>query len=341
MGSFPGTDVREPVKIMAGETPLLPCVPELPGRGPSADMVGRALALMAAVAPEFAGQTSPTGWRLAGRTTDGSSRDMARANSWLRHDLDAAEEGYDGAGAVKFAVAGPWTLAASVDLVNGHRILSDPGAIRDLVAAFTESVVGVVGQLRRSFPHKGVVLQIDEPALPAVLVGGVPTISGLDSYRAVSTEGARAGLSEAVAVAHELDAAVVLHCCARPAPIGLLRATGADALSLDLVDAGVTSGAGQDEDELGMLLESDCGLMAGVVAPPPAGSVRGDARVDVTGSVRRMLGLLDRLGIALPTVLPRLAVSHPCGLAGESPDAARAAVRALAEVAATIQREVA
>jgi hypothetical protein len=62
--------------------------------------------------------------------------------------------------------------------------------------------------------------------------------------------------------------------------------------------------------------------------------------VDVTGSVRRLLGLLDRLGIALPTVLPRLAVSHPCGLAGESPAAARAAVRALAEVAATIQREV-
>ena len=96
-----------------------------------------------------------------------------------------------------------------------------------------------------------------------------------------------------------------------------------------------------------MLLESDCGLMAGVVAPQFSGAgsrVAGGGveseTLDVVGSVRRLLALLDRLGIALPTVLPRLAVSHPCGLAGVSPDAARAAVRALAEVAATIQREV-
>ncbi len=329
-------------------------------------MVGRALALLSDIAPEFAGQTSTVGWRLAGRLTDGSSRDMARANSWLREDLDVSEEGYGDAEAVKFAVAGPWTLAASVELMNGHRVLRDPGAIRDLVAAYTESVVELVGRLRRRFPNAGVILQIDEPALPAVLAGGVPTISGLDSYRSVSAEVARSGLSAAVAAAHGLDAAVVLHCCARPAPVGLLRATGADALSLDLVgDAGsgggvgsVADGAGlgdgQDEEELGMLLESDCGLMAGVVAPAPAGAgsrAAGSGRsaaqsgsaseaVDVTGSVRRLLGLLDRLGIALPTVLPRLAVSHPCGLAGESPAAARAAVRALAEVAATIQREV-
>lgn len=331
---------------MAGETPLLPCVPELPGRGAGADMVGRALALLADIAPEFAGQTSTVGWRFAGRLTDGSSRDMARANSWLREDLDVSEEGYGDAEAVKFAVAGPWTLAASVELMNGHRVLRDPGAIRDLVAAYTESVVELVGRLRRRFPSAGVILQIDEPALPAVLAGGVPTISGLDSYRSVSVEVARSGLSAAVAAAHGMDATVVLHCCARPAPIGLLRATGADALSLDLV-GGAASGGVQDEEELGMLLESDCGLMAGVVAPqfPGAGSrVAGGGveseTLDVVGSVRRLLALLDRLGIALPTVLPRLAVSHPCGLAGVSPDAARAAVRALAEVAATIQREV-
>jgi hypothetical protein len=315
---------------MAGETPLMPCVPELPARGPGADMVGRTLSLLSMIAPEFAAQTSTTGWRLAGRLTDGSSRDMSRANSWLREDLDVSEEGFGEARSVKCAVAGPWTLAATVELPNGHRILSDPGAIRDLVAAFSQSVVELVGLLRRRFPNSGVILQIDEPALPAVVGGGIATISGLDRYRAVSAEVARSGLSAAVVAAHGMAAGVVLHCCALPAPIGLLRSTGADALSLDLVGRSGPDGV-QDEEELGALLESTCGVMAGVVAP---------WQLDVTAGVRRLLELLARLGIALPTVLPRLAVSHPCGLAGESPDVARAAVRSLAEVAATIQREV-
>ena len=48
MGSMPGTDVVQTCRMVFGELPDLPFLPELPGRGPGADMTGRAAALLAA-----------------------------------------------------------------------------------------------------------------------------------------------------------------------------------------------------------------------------------------------------------------------------------------------------
>ena len=42
VGSLPGTEPREAAALVTGELPDLPHLPELPGRGPGADMVGRA-----------------------------------------------------------------------------------------------------------------------------------------------------------------------------------------------------------------------------------------------------------------------------------------------------------
>ena len=219
---------------MSGETPDLPCVPELPARGPGADLVGRALALVSEVAPEFAGDTTPSGWRLAGRTSGAGSRDMRRAQAWLAEDLDVAEEEYSGASMVKWAQAGPWTLAANVELANGRRLLSDPGALRDLASAYETAVDSQMVRLTRRFAGAGLVLQIDEPSLPGVVAGRIPTVSGLDYYRAVSPDVARHTLARVVSAAQARSALVVLHCCAIPAPIGMLRQTGADAVDVDL-----------------------------------------------------------------------------------------------------------
>ncbi len=77
IGSLPGTDPLEWARTIAGELPDLPHVPELPARGPGADLVGRTMALLADVAPDLAVETTPVGWRFA----DAPGRVMARARS--------------------------------------------------------------------------------------------------------------------------------------------------------------------------------------------------------------------------------------------------------------------
>lgn len=333
-GSFPGTDPAEPVRIMSGENPELPSIPELPARGPGADMTGRALALLAEVTSEFAGETTTTGWRLAGRTTDAANRSMRRAASWLAQDTEAAEAGYQGAPAVKVAVAGPWTVAATVELRNGHRLLYDPGALRDLATAYPLMLTRLVGKLRGVWPH--VVVQIDEPALPAVLAARVPTPSALDFYRAVPEDAARGALAAAVAAAAAVEAETVLHCCAVPAPLHLLRSTGAGWLSLDLTAQRADGRGGHDETELGSALEAGEGLVAGVVPWTTGGPTE-----PAGASVVRVTDLMHRLGIPLDRVAPRLALSTPCGLAGASPEGARRATLRVAEAVGIVRREVA
>lgn len=334
-GSFPGIDPVEPVRIMSGENPDLPSVPELPARGPGADMIGRALALLARVAPDFAGETTTQGWRLAGRTTDAGTRVMRRATSWFGQDCDAASEGYAGADAVKVAVTGPWTLCAQVELGNGHRILSDRGAIADVLAAYPVMVRALVADFQRRWPDARTVVQLDEPSIAAVVGAGVATPSGLDYYRGVPAEQVRDGLRSAVAAARDVEARTVLHCCAAPAPLPLLRAVGADALSLDLSAQHVDGRGGQDEAQLGELLESGGGLVAGVVGWGSAA-----ATVSAAMGASRVIDLSHRLGLPLDRVAPSVAVSTPCGLAGATPDGARDVTRRGSEVAAILRREV-
>jgi hypothetical protein len=333
-GSFPGTDPAEPVRIMAGENPDLPSIPELPDRGPGAEMIGRTLAMLGQVAPEFAGETTPSGWRLAGRSTDAASSVMRRAMAWLRHDWDTAEDGYQGAPACKVALAGPWTLAASVELRNGHRMLFDPGAMRDLVAAYPGVVAAAAQRLLGTWPEA--VVQIDEPWLPGVLAARITTPSGLDFYRSVAAEDARRALAAAVDSVHAAGASAVLHCCAVPAPVALLRETGADGISLDLTGQAADGRSGHHEEALGVLLESQCRLVAGVVP----WRLDGGPAEPVGASVTRLISLLDRLGIPLDVAAGRLAVSTPCGVAGASPGGARAVTQRVSEVVRIVTREV-
>ena len=64
VGSLPGTDPREAAAVVAGELPDLPHLPELPGRGPGADMVGRTAARCCV---DLHVDLQPSGWRLVDR----------------------------------------------------------------------------------------------------------------------------------------------------------------------------------------------------------------------------------------------------------------------------------
>jgi hypothetical protein len=159
VGSMPGEDVREAVRTVLGELPDLPYLPELPGRGAAAGMTGRTLAVVA----DLGFDLQPAGWRL----TDASGVDHRRARSLLAQDLDALEEHAQSyVGPLKVQVAGPWTLAATVERPRGDRLLADVGARRELAQALAEGVRDHVADVRRRLPGVTVHVQVDEPALP-------------------------------------------------------------------------------------------------------------------------------------------------------------------------------
>ncbi len=163
---MPGDDATaytQSVRRVFELVPELPFLPELPNRGVEAGMTGRALAMI-----ELGADLQPAGWRL----TDGAGADQRRARSLLAQDLDVLEEhGQDYAGAFKLQVAGPWTLAATVEKPRGDRVLSDYGARRDLAQALADGVATHIRDVRRRLPNTTEILvQVDEP-VAAVGVG--------------------------------------------------------------------------------------------------------------------------------------------------------------------------
>src|SRR5687767_1647051 len=107
--------------MVFGELADLPHLPELPARGPGAEMTGRGAGLLADLPVElYAGR-----WRVTAR----AGRDLRRTRDILQRDLDALTDAGDGyTGPVKVQAAGPWTLAATLDLPVGGRVLHDHGA---------------------------------------------------------------------------------------------------------------------------------------------------------------------------------------------------------------------
>ena len=250
-GSMPGTDPGEALEVVAGELPDLPHLPESPNRGPGAELTGRAAALLVDLPLEH----RSTGWGAAGAV----GLDLRRARAYLAHDLDLLEERFSGyEGPLKLQVCGPVTLAATVELRSGEKALADHGAMRDLARSLAEGAVAHVADVRRRVPGAEVLLQWDEPGLPAVLDGRVPTASGWGRLRALQPADAEAVLGAAFAAATGAGAAAGAHCCAPEAPVALLARSGARFLSLDVTLA-------QPVEALGDALEAGVALIAGIV----------------------------------------------------------------------------
>lgn len=326
VGSMPGTSSLEATRIIAGELPGFLHVAELPARGPGADLIGRTGGLLASVSSGMGLETTPDGWRF----TAGLGREMRRAVSFLGEDLDALEEsavGYDGP--VKVQVAGPWTLTAAIELASGERALRDPAAAWDIAQALGEAVVGQVADLRRRLPGASAVLvQLDEPGLPAVLAGHVGTASGLSSYRAVDPQVAERVLGHVLARIADAGAVPGVHCCASDPHVPLLRSSGARFVSLDLALVGDAI----DED-LGLAFEAGVGILAGVVPSTGVGPLTDTA---ASASLR---ALLHRLGMEDDRWLAQVVVTPTCGLAGASPEWTRTALVACRAVGRVLRHD--
>ena len=325
VGSLPGADPAEAMRLVFGELPDLPHLAELPARGPGADLTGRTAALLVDLPVELA----PAGWRFAARP----GRDLSRARGLLAADLDALEEAADGyRGPLKIQACGPWTLAATIELIRSqNRALADPGAIADLTASLAEGLAAHVAEVRSRVPGARLLVQLDEPGLPAVIAGDVPSASGLNRMPVPDAADLETRLGSIISAAR---AFTVVHCCATSVPFGMIRGAGADAAGCDLSKLGRTG-----EDGLAEAVEAGLGILAGVIPatgtaaapqPPPAG----EAARAVTGLWRRMGWPAARNGPAGPDgVAAQVVLAPACGMAGATPGYARAAMARCREAA--------
>ncbi|WP_204075719.1 methionine synthase [Planotetraspora phitsanulokensis] len=351
VGSYPEEDHLAALRLAFDELPM-PYLPELPARGVGADMIGRGAALLV----EMPVEVQPSGWRF----TDRPGRDAKRARDHLIRDLDGLEEVAQGyRGPLKIQACGPWTLAGAIELRHGDKVLADAGAVRDLTDSLAEGLVRHVADVRGRVPGARLVVQLDEPGLPGVLAGTVPTASGFGRLRAVEPviarerlatvlsavapgepepvdplELAALGASEALAVpdtgrpsdGEAGGAFPIVHCCAPGTPFELLRTAGARGVSVD-----ASTLRRRDEDVIGEAIEAGTALFLGVVSGV-------DARLPDVGVIAKpALELWRRLGFA-PAELARQVVLTPaCGLAGASPRYAKAALTACRDAARVLR----
>ncbi|MCB1264321.1 MAG: methionine synthase [Mycobacterium sp.] len=320
LGSWPGTSPRRAVEVIVGELHQLPYLPELPARGIGADMIGRAGALLVDIAID----TVVRGYRIAARP----GAVTRRAASLLEEDLDALEEAWEKAGGpqpgrtVKVQAPGPVTLAAQLELGNGHRAITDPGAVRDLTASLAEGVSIHRAQVARRLSTP-VVVQFDEPLLAAALGGRLAGVTALTPVHPVDEVLAIAMLDECV---NRASGEVLLHCCAEDFPWNVLQRSAIGAVSLD---ARALGAAGLDG--LGEFADSGRSVVLGMV-----GAVAAERRPGVEELAAATAAVTDRLGLPRAVLPQRVGISPACGLAGADESWARAVTGLTQRVATAI-----
>jgi methionine synthase II (cobalamin-independent) len=320
VGSLPGEDPAEALRTVFGELPGLPHLPELPDRGPGADMIGRSAALLVDLAVDL----TPAGWRLVPRP----GIDLRRAHEFLARDLDALHDVADAyRGPLKLQAVGPWSLAAALERTRGDRAVIDTGARRDLGQSLAEGIAAHVAAVTGRVPAAQVIVQLDEPSVPAVLEGRLPTASGFGTLPAVEPSVVEQELAAVIAgVKAAIPHPVVVHCCAARAPIELFRSAGADGVSLDTALV-------QDLDDVGEAVEAGTHLLLGVVsgtdAPLPAPKA----------TASRVSAIWNELGFPADRVAAAVTLTPACGLAGATPSYARAAMAHVREAAKYLQPE--
>jgi methionine synthase II (cobalamin-independent) len=232
------------------------------------------------------------------------------------------EEVLDGyAGILKVQVAGPWTLAASLE--QSHSLtpaLADPGAVADIAASLAEGAAAHVAEVAKRVPGARIVVQYDEPSLPAVLQGAVPTPSGLSRIRVIDEEVARERLRTVLSATSRY---CIVHCCAETVPFAIIRGSGAHAISFDL-----SLLKSSDLDYLAETAEAGLGLLLGIRGDAIAGGAPAPAAM-----ARSVADAWRRMGLPPASCAPQVVITPVCGLAGASPEGARAMLKRVREAA--------
>lgn len=314
IGSMPGADYAESLRLVLGEVGDFAYVPELPARGVHAGMIGRTLSVLDGLDADL----QPDGWRIG----VGEGADLRRARSLLAQDLDVAEElAGTHEGPLKLQVTGPLTLAATVERPRGDKMLADHGARREIAESLAEGLRTHIADARRRFAKADLVVQVDEPAIAAVLTGGIPTASGFSRHRSVHPPEADELLRFVVEAITDAGARAAVHSCAPDVPVELLAGAGFTAISFDLSLA-------RPDDIWAETFEKGVDLWFGVVPSTDAAGVTDKA---LAGRIETFFG---HFGFDEESYADRLVVTPTCGLAGASPAWARTALSTAQSVAA-------
>jgi methionine synthase II (cobalamin-independent) len=251
----------------------------------------------------------PDGWRIG----VGEGSDVRRARSLLAHDLDVAEElAAEYEGPIKIQLTGPLTLAATVERPRGDKMLADHGARREISESLAEGLRAHVADARRRFGRADLVVQIDEPAINAVLTGGIPTASGWSRHRSVHPPEVDALLRKVVDAISGAGARPVIHSCAPDVPVELLAGAGFSAISFDL-------GLIRPDDIWAETFEKGVDLWFGVVPST-------EESTNEKHLATRVETFFGHFGFDKEAYADRLVVTPTCGLAGASPHWSRQAL---------------
>lgn len=296
---MPGTDPLRAAEISVGESEFA-FLPELPDRGLGADMIGRAAALLVDMPMDF----TASGYRLSAR----QSVMGRRSRDFLKADLDAFEEAWERAGLagsdrfVKVQACGPFTLAASVELAGGHKILRDRGAWTDVVESMAEGLRVHVEQVRGRTGAQ-VIVQIDEPMISRVIDGSVQPLTRFNVINPIPVQVLAEQFDEFISV---IGRPVIMHNCSPDVPWNLVARTKFAGVSVDLAQIRTS-----DLDGIGQLLDEGRDVILGAV--PGTDPVTVPAAEQIASSCAE---LTDRIGLSRKVLAEQVLISPACGLAG-------------------------
>lgn len=223
LGELPGKSAAEVADIIQGETGDLLHIPQLPARGLGADLIGRTVGLLDMINVDRGARS----WVMSTRP----SRLTHLTGDFLDMDLDACEETWGtGVDKLKIQVAGPWTLGARIELANGHRVLSDRGAMRDLTQALIAGIDAHARKVAGRFRAE-VQVQIDEPELKSLIDGSLPGTSTFDIILAVNVADASERLQQ---VFSSIEGPTYLNLTGQIPTWDVARGAGADTVQISM-----------------------------------------------------------------------------------------------------------
>ncbi len=315
IGSLPFVDPDEAIDFVAAHAPQVPFWPELGRRGATGGMLEHALApampVLRAGGPGRFALDAPDVDRFVTRLAAASPEpDEHAAPGFAAFTRAADEHRFAGALALKGQLAGPITLAWSIE-VNGRPATESAPVLTALVEHCERSARAQVEVLARyGLP---VLVVLDEPALGLVTSGAAlpeaPAILATIAER-LRAEGAIVGV----------------HCCGA-VDAGVLGATDPDVVSFDaLLPGGPDAGS---RGTLGRAWASGTILAFGLAPTDRAGGPDADGLFDTWAAATR--------GAAEPAVLARRTiVTARCGLGLSEPADARRSFELAAAVSARI-----
>ena len=231
----PATDPAEAVRLVARRAarPRRTC-PSCPAAAPGADLIGRSAALLVDLAVDL------TPGRAGGWCRGRASTSAGRAE-FLARDLDALHDVADGLdraaqGAGRRAVDARRRPRAHPRRPRRRRRRRPP---RPRPVAGGGAAPRTSPPSPPGCPGAPVVVQLDEPSVPAVLQGGLPTVSGFGKLRRGGGDASSSRSSPPSSAGCPVP--VVVHCCAAadaagpvPRPPARPRCPSTSALVQDL-----------------------------------------------------------------------------------------------------------